>query len=273
MRYRILNNREAIDLLTQPHEYYDCVSQSTLQLLGAQSGNDLRNMMGGLVRNFKENERIIIEAHLNRLQERLVELGLDFDVEILVAKTTGRESNGMAYTRDNILVFPETLFGPMGEAMAAATGVGLNMGLMAHEFFHVISRQQPLEARNQELYPIWGFYRHDFERYPQNILTNPDVPNHGYAVMVEHNGQNVLVAPVLKAPATMQDVPNLDKMLWDGNNFIHRDETNYMQVTGSPSNYSAYHPEEISAEAFRLWMQGNDFERLAAFEAIVRSWL
>ena len=277
MRFRFLTAQEASNVLRQEDDYSRNMSQTSLQMLGIRDGNQYLNQVANQTRNWNPQEENTYTNYLNQISQSLENLNINSDVEVLVVKTSGRESMGMPYTRHNAIVLTEPYL--QAEAMGMQIpNVNMGLGMVAHEVFHIISRAN-VNLR-EELYALSGFEYNPLENAPQGIITNPDAPNSDYSIEVNHNGENKRVTPLLMVNgrlnpmnpmAMMQAMQNADKQLLDENgNVFHRNQTDYMQRIGLNSEYSAYHPEEICAEYFRYLIEGQGFNNQDAFVDILQ---
>lgn len=270
INYSFLTTNEVQRTLSQNDEFLQNLSPLSLQMFRCRSVEDYRRILQGpnLALPFSQAEQTRIQGFMTYINTRLQELGLNFDLDIQFAKTSGMESMGMPYTRFNTIV----LTFPYLQALAAGRAIpGVNMGegLIAHEIFHVISRNYP-EIR-EVLYGLYNFRRQPLTENIPQMFTNPDAPNCDYVVDVVHQGQQKTVRPVLALtgmdPMAMM---SMDKQLYYQGRFIHRDQTNYLEVVGATSPLSAYHPEELCAENFRLLIEGQRFNNQQEFTETLR---
>lgn len=187
---------------------------------------------------------------------------------VLLIRTTGKEESGAAYTRGTVVVLPVGHRAPKDK-------------LIAHELFHVISRNFP-ELRDK-LYARIGFRRSGRIDLPGELgprkLTNPDAPAIEHVIDVKlSEGQSVTVTPVLYASrpydpeANMTIFSNMEAKLMEvmpivGKQFAARMEggkpimhelatPDYLRQVGRNSR-SIFHPEEILADNFATLVVGS----------------
>lgn len=213
-----------------------------------------------------------------KLQEPLRRLAINLENPVNLIHTTGKEESGAAYTRGNEIVFPET------EMNANKT---VSARLMAHELFHVISRQHPI-LRDQ-LYKLIGFSKANPIHLPQKIrhlrITNPDAPVIEHVMKIRLSPeQTIHIAPMLVAkadynangPASLFAYLSFKLMQvkrtpqgWiaqqeDGEAIFHSPNTaDFRRQIGNNTSY-IIHPEEILADNFALIMTNG---------RVVDSWL
>jgi hypothetical protein len=111
-------------------------------------------------------------------------------------KTDGTEESGAAYTRDDVIILPQSKLSTSDEPNAR---YGLAF-LVAHETFHVISRAEP--ALRDRLYGLLGFRRIGPVAAPrqlaERLITNPDGPALEHALRIRTgDGVERDVAPVI----------------------------------------------------------------------------
>ncbi len=138
-------------------------------------------------------------ATLQTVRQKLSPWNLPSPAEIPLIKTSGLEEGNASYTRQNaILIAQKELRSP---------GHGLE-GLIIHELFHVLSRQNPdLRAR---LYGILGFARINEIPYPGDLaprkITNPDGVQTGWAITVTNQNESLAAVPILFATTPQYDL-------------------------------------------------------------------
>jgi hypothetical protein len=131
-------------------------------------------------------------ASLRRRLERLP--GLPWPKEVLLIQTTGKEEGGAAYCRGAAVILPVNVLERPAESLER---------LLAHEFFHVLSNQNPDWRRR--VYGAIGFEPCAEIALPESLkdrkITNPDGPLVDCRVELAIGGAAVHVAPVLLANA------------------------------------------------------------------------
>ncbi len=118
-------------------------------------------------------------------------------------KTTGEEEFNSAYTRNRSIVLPESFTLPADERG--------NFFLLAHELFHVLSRENP--AQRHALYALLGFERLAKFEYPPELeerrLSNPDAHSYDHALSVDSGSGTAEVVPVIQSTISLQDLLKL----------------------------------------------------------------
>ena len=150
------------------------------------------------VRPWSEEETARITRSLQLVSARLAGFELGFPAEIQLVKTTGKEEGGAAYCRGSAVILPSRI--------ARRKEKGLT-GLLLHELFHILSRNQP-ELRDK-LYRIIGFFPCGDVRFPPGLeprrLTNPDAVGSRYRMEVQVDDDLLSVVPVLYSSSEKYD--------------------------------------------------------------------
>lgn len=223
-------------------------------------------------------DRENIQAAIDQLKLPLKGLFITLNSPVNLIHTTGKEESGAAYTRGNEIVFPTRELRGNSNALPR---------LMAHELFHVISRQHPL-LRDQ-LYQLIGFEKANPIELPENLsalrITNPDAPVIEHVMQLKiSTTETVHIAPMLMAksdyvengPASlfaylsfklMQVKKTNEGWVADqtgGDPVFHSPQTaDFQRQIGKNTGY-IIHPEEILADNFALIMTNGP---------VVDSWL
>jgi hypothetical protein len=170
-----------------------------------------------------------------------------------LVRTTGKEEiPGAAYTRGLTVVFPE--------------GSNVSAGLLAHELFHVMTRNDA--ALRDRLYAAIGFRPVARVELGGELaalrITNPDAPRVDHAIEVMVDGTARRATPVIYASrpydgGTVFDYLQVKLALLDDRGALTdpvelRDfgaVDGFFERVGRNTSY-IIHPEEILAENFRL---------------------
>lgn len=140
-----------------------------------------------------DDERDRLKKAMRRLDAWLDPRRLNVLDALVFIKTTGLEMYNCAYTRSNAIVLPE------GKLSAYAGSLDLAR-LLAHEYFHVLTRKFP-RLRSQ-LYRLLGFQPLDTgaieipETVKKQMLTNPDAPRWDHYAHLWFKGKPTPVIPV-----------------------------------------------------------------------------
>jgi hypothetical protein len=217
------------------------------------------------VREWAPDEKAAVESVWAELkpkldQMRLDELRLPFPKTILFVKTTGAEEGDAEYTRGAGIILPES-------ALTAEKRGGLR-AIVAHELFHVLSRNAP-ELRDR-LYAVIGFQPCAEIVFPEALaarkITNPDAPKNDHCIRVRNGAETVWVAPIIYAKTDRYDMAKgglffeylkLSFLVVDGHPVlldVDQMQGFYEQV-GRNTEY-IIHPEEILADNFRFLLLG-----------------
>jgi hypothetical protein len=220
------------------------------------------------VREWAPDEKAAVEGVWAELKTKLDEMRLPFPKTILFVKTTGAEEGDAEYTRGVGIALPES-------ALASEKRSGLR-AIVAHELFHVLSRNAP-ELRDR-LYAVIGFQPCMEIVFPEALaarkITNPDAPKNDHCIQVRNGAETVWAVPILYAKTDRYDMAK-------GGLFFEYLKFSFLVVEGLSGKYDAahpvlldvnqlqgfyeqvgrnteyiIHPEEILADNFRLLLLG-----------------
>ena len=139
-------------------------------------------------REWSNDERTRITTAFAAIEPKLDELLPELDAPILLIKTSGAEEGGAGYTRANAVMLPQAL----------ADEASLER-LLAHEIFHVASRNNP--ELKHALYEAIGFEQCGELALPPTLavrkMTNPDAPANEHCIEVQVDGANAWAMPIL----------------------------------------------------------------------------
>ncbi len=156
----------------------------------AVSSGDYRRFAAAAARDWTGGERAALHADIAELIPALTALRVPAPPRILLIKTSGAEEGHAAYTRGDAVMIPEV--------MADGTKEDLQW-VLAHEVFHVVSRQNP--ALREPLYAAIGFVKVDPFPLPTDIaaltVTNPDAQGNDHLVRVTVDDEEVCGTPIL----------------------------------------------------------------------------
>ena len=217
-----------------------------------------------------------IETHLETLRDEVVALDLNIELPetiYLIQSTCEEEGGAAGYTRQNFIVLNKD---------------AIDMHLIAHEFFHIISRYNPEKA--EKIYKTIGFTPTDTLDLPpvlaDNIITNPDATDLSYKIRVTHNSNSkdgilLMFSPHKYTGGSFFDYINIGLYFPDKtsefklSDMVYIDEvSDFLEQIGWNTKY-IIHPEEISAEHFRILItdpNGNfpNLEHVEALEKILK---
>ena len=216
------------------------------------------------VRAWPDDHRAKVTKVIRDLHMALSRYSLPKLQPVLLIHTTGAEEGGAAYTRQNAIVLPR----PFSSRPSKK--------LIAHELFHVLSRQHP--KLRDRLYAAVGFQPCQPVRLPGEMqdrrLTNPDAPQFAHRIEVKlDESQSASLVPVLYAKEKydhrekgslfrymefrlLQLTPDLSQRfvpkLVEGKPVLHTPQLpDFHRQIGRNTGY-IIHPEEILADNFAL---------------------
>lgn len=139
-------------------------------------------------REWSNDERSRIANAFAAIEPALAALLPELAAPILLVKTSGEEEGGAGYTRAGAIMLPQAL-----------TDERELERLLAHEIFHVVSRNNPDLKR--ALYRSIGFEECGEVVLPPALaarkMTNPDAPVNEHCIEVQVNGESVWGMPIL----------------------------------------------------------------------------
>ena len=222
---------------------------------------------------WEQREKNKIESAYRTIRSAVASLSLPLPDQIYVIKTSGIEEGDAAYTRGNAIILPRSVVAmPEREIQR----------FLAHELFHISSRNNPALARM--LYKSIGFQYCGEIEFPANLayrkITNPDAPKNDYCIQLGFNRQKIWAVPILFSNAPKYDTalggeffqylqlamllvetPVADtapKALYDSNGprLVELQRlSGFFEQVGQNTGY-VIHPEEILADNFALLVVG-----------------
>ncbi len=234
-----------------------------------------------------DHDRQRWQTGLAALAPKLNTLQLPLPAEILLVRTSGRESAHIPHTRGHTIVLP-TGFHPPGFS---------DVEVLAHEIFHVVSRDAPALATR--LYALIGFEPAAELEWPADWLplriADADAPQHRHLMRLTHAGEAFAVMPLVVAshsplepdePITsvmetrlLRVTPGRNgeptrAVLRDGRPLWHSSEDlpEFERRIGPNTDYTI-HPEEAMADNFMFVVSGRpvaDAALLQRIEAALR---
>lgn len=223
------------------------------------SEEEFLKFVRGSVLTWNESEKARIEEAIAAIRPALDKLPLSLPKTITLVKTTGAEEGGAFYTRDSAIMMPEKETDKADVLLLRRT--------IAHELFHILSRNNP--ALREKLYESIGFAKCDEVEFPSDLksrkITNPDAPRNDHAIRVRVAGQEVSAVPILFSTAPKYDVSRGGEFF----NYLElkflltptssaqpalasvEDASGFFEQVGRNTNY-VIHPEEILADNFAM---------------------
>jgi hypothetical protein len=218
------------------------------------------------------------------LDEPLTPFNLPATKPILLIHTNGRKESGAAYTRGSAIILPRGMTGTSDRPPTR---------LIAHELFHVLSRNHP-DWRDQ-LYAIIGFRNIGKVGLPDRLagrrITNPDAPEieHAIDVCVSDQHKAMLMPSLLaKQPFSLDqrsifryldfklmEIQQNEQSEWvpvtvDGDVVFHDPSLpDFHRQIGRNTAY-IIHPEEILADNFAMLLTGAEAKDPWLIESIKR---
>ena len=147
---------------------------------------------------WSDEEKRTLERAIAQIAPRLEGLTLDLPERVVLVKTEVAQEAGAPHTRGASIVLPGGARGSNADSLER---------LLAHELFHVLSRNSP--STRAALYRVVGFELCDDVTIPTELalrkLTNPDAPRLACQAEIEHEGQTLHITPLLLSKASSYD--------------------------------------------------------------------
>jgi hypothetical protein len=144
-------------------------------------------------------EKKSVQTAFDEVRPALTQLSLPLPQRISVIKTSGLEEGNAAYTREGAVILPRDVI---------ASSEGDLPRLLAHELFHIASRQHPQLA--ETLYDTIGFRRCGEVQIPPEFasrkITNPDAPRNDYCINLDLGAERIHAIPFLYSRSPKYDV-------------------------------------------------------------------
>lgn len=165
---------------------------ATVQTRPPVLAEQFRAFLASTARPWSEAQQLRWTKAMESLAPRFAALNIRLPSEIQLVATDGRDAADAPYTRGR------TVFLPVG----LSAGSYSDAELMAHELFHVLSRQNPELAT--KLYATIGFESSGPLAWPSSWaplrIVNPDAPHDRHVMWIEGaDGARQAVMPVLMA--------------------------------------------------------------------------
>lgn len=280
--HRYADAAEGMELRMANTAYFEKMTQNDLDYRVGKKGATLEEFKALAQKQgdeFTEDEKQGIDETLKRIEERFNEIGFQYpsDLEIVFVKNKMKDEYGaVAYTHKNEIYLE-------GENLDFMLGIpGLLDGTIAHELFHILSRNDP-EFR-QKMYDIFGFTIADEPEFSPEIRdilgSNPDVEAFDSYAMFNINGEMTkgVVVTLLKNPysegAYLFDNLSAGIVPYDNPNIYYTiDEvSNFWDIFGENSNYVIATEEGIAdnfASAVIYGMDGRGYKDPELIQSIL----
>lgn len=190
---------EARSLLTTRDEFVERLGDFDRRARVGRDGpvttEDYLAFVAANVRDWPANEQAAVQDAFATIRPRLEALALPWPPAVTFIHTTGSEEGGAAYTRGEAIVLPPAVLAPAGRPGLAR--------ILAHELFHVLTRDNP--ALRTRVYAAIGFVPCGEVRLPAPLrerrITNPDAPRNDHCIAVDVDGSRAYAVPVIYARA------------------------------------------------------------------------
>lgn len=227
------------------------------------------------------------------LKQVFAKVDMSLPEVLYLVKTTGREEAAAAYTRHvDTIVLPANMVAslrtppPGGDDLHPAQSTGYLAGILTHELFHILSKNNP--AARSQLYAELGFRElaaslampddlaHCGLPYSALKITNPDAPCLSVSIdlVPQDGGAAVPMVPVLLSTRPYEGGAFFATLEWvffeldeagtgwrrDANGRLRQDSSKQMQKqyltrVGRNLTEEIFHPDEILAQSFVITAQ------------------
>lgn len=257
---------EAAEVLAGNDGFFEAMAPAEIRLraLGPEvdDAEALRRQFRDGAIEWSGEERARLQASLARLAPSLTSSLALLPSRIMLVKIGEAVEDGIPHTRRNAIFLP---------AIVATLPEATLDSILAHEIFHVLSRNQA--ARRDSLYALIGF-RPCRLQLPDSVraarITNPDAPEDAHHVSVPGHGDYVPLlmtrSGVDAPPPALGESLQAKLLAVDATNGVCTARTSQdgaallfapsavpalMQVLGPNSDYVS-HPEELLADNYAL---------------------
>ncbi len=163
----------------------------------AVSEAEFLKRLAASIQAWPESERAAVQAALESIRPRLTELNLPLPPTVVFVRFTGGVEGNSPHTRGNAVLLND-------EVLKRSD---LLPHLIAHELFHVASRQH--KAWRDAMYATIGFFPIEEVALPPSLasrkVTNPDAPRIDVAIKVQTGQGFAWVTPLLQATVDRYD--------------------------------------------------------------------
>ena len=268
---KFASQEEAIQLLSSEDAFTRVLSPFDIDARVGEASSTLAQLMEiyrSEARAWSDEEKTLIRESVSRVYDSMTAKGMAWPLSsaLTFVKTTTKEEGGAAgYTRGEYIV--------LGPAVSSMSSTSLD-GLVAHELFHVISRQRP--DLRERLYAEIGFSLMDEVSYPEGLsryrITNPDATQTDNYIRLDVAEQSVPCMMILYAKGDyaggsffqylqtgflqLSD-EDLTPVMTDEGPLIHslQEVGGFFEQVGKNTQY-IIHPEEILADNFSMLILG-----------------
>ena len=275
-KVKILTKVEASKLLKTEDSFTKNLSQfdmeSRQKVKFANNKNAYLEFLGNESLDWTNNDVLLLKQIFNSINLKLSSFNLNLPSNINLIKTTGKEEDNAAYTRENSIIIPQNIIDK-----ELTKEVNLE-NLMLHELFHVYSRFD--SHIREKLYNVIGFYQCSELNYPKELktlkITNPDAYKYNYYITLEERGIKKQFMPMIfaKEPYNLNSSKTFFDYLQfklmevkvttttepkykDGKLTFIDPNLLYFEKIGNNTNY-IIHPDEILADNFVFLINGTN---------------
>ena len=264
IKFKLLNSQDAAKFLKLDDDYILNLTESNLEIITNKKEttiSEYKEIIDNACVDWTQNELLEIENVEKIINKALKDNNIKLDGEVCIIKTNGDEGFSMPYTRMNAIILIEHTR-PFGNSKSSI----LNPSLIAHELFHIISRNNP-HIRDC-LYSIFSFVKNNnsllIESMKNKIIVNPDAIHFDHYIKLNYESGFIIGTPII----TLNE--KTKRFEWDNIAIAEKNNQGIIKCTGELINSNrtdlnniiqntsyTCHPEEIAAEHFRLTLIGN----------------
>lgn len=186
IRFRFADAQEGVERRYAQTKYFDNLTQNDLDYRLQKPGatvDEYKALIKTSTRDFSDDEKQLITDAVEYLEKRFDEIGFEWPVDdevVFISTTMDEECGTAAYTHGTDIYIGSNMTAHVFDGW---WDIETFNNVMAHEFFHVLSRNVP-ELRAQ-IYSIIGFEicpPPEFSDYVRaHIISNPDVEDYDCA--------------------------------------------------------------------------------------------
>jgi len=258
INYKKITLQESIEVMLRKDNYLNSLTDSYVSRI-TEYKTDVYNFIENTLMNsvipISQSQTDVFNGSINLINSILSDRNLNINLDVNLIITNGNDNIGLPYTKENSMVMPNDYHyppNPLGY---------LNVELVAHEIWHIISRNNP--NLRKKVYKALGFIESksgglnsmkNFNKIVDDYFLNPDALSNDFYYDSVYNDKNYECYPIL-----FKNMNPVFVLCYNGSieRLISQNSLLDYQEKYSSFSYNT-HPEEIAAEHFRFFILNHD---------------
>lgn len=205
IKYRFASAAEGVERRYAQKHFFENLTQNDLDYRVMKKGateEEYKDLIKASIRDFTDEEKTLIDNSIEFIEERFEEIGFVWPIDeeiVFICSNMKEEGETSAFTHAADIYIGSGFMKAIFNAKAPSFYF---YQVMAHEIFHVLSRNIP-EFR-KEMYEIIGFEICEPPAFSDevraHIISNPDVEDYDCAAIFTINGKPEKATIVFYAP-------------------------------------------------------------------------